>query len=449
MLLRVSIANLLSFNELTEFNMLTGDIRRHDHHVKSVGGAEVLKFGLLYGANAAGKSNLIKSIEILAEAFSEGTIDFDDELMHRFNEGSPKTATIEIEFLVKDKFYIYGLEFNSTIVTNEYLYYSGLGKKEDKLIFEKTVNELGGTKIELANKLDTGTNRKFILDLIKKKVLKKNELLVSRLMQFELPKVNNEIKPVHTWFDNLNIIYPKSKPINFLYHLSNSNQFLKFSNELLGTIDVGIDRLEIEDFTLKEYFGENDKQTIKEIQDEVDNQEHDGFIPYKLDVLILNENKKVTVRVLKIVHSGENGKEVKFSYSEESDGTKRLIEYLSVIYSLTLDKRDLVYIIDEMERSVHPYLLKQILKKLTSTQDISGQLIFTTHESNLMDQDLFRTDEIWLTEKNEKGETCFSPLSNFKLRTDLDLKKGYMTGRFGAIPILANFEDLNWISDAS
>lgn len=449
MLLRVSVANLLSFNELTEFNMLTGDVRRYDHHVKCVNGAEVLKFGLLYGANAAGKSNLIKSIEILDEAFSTGVINFDDELMHRFNEGAHKTASIELEFLVKETVYIYGIDFNSTVVTNEYLYYSGLGKKEDKLIFEKTINKLGGTKIELSKKLDIETNKKVILDLINKKVLKKNELLVSRLIQFELPKMNKEFTPVHTWFDNLNIIYPKSKPVNFLYHLSNSNEFLKFSNELLSTIDVGIDRLEIEDFTLKEYFGENDKQSIKEIQEEVDNQEHDGFIPFKLDVLILNENNKVTVRVLKIVHSGENGKEFKFSYAEESDGTKRLIEYLSVIYSLTLDKRDLVYVIDEMERSVHPYLLKKILKKLTSTQDISGQLIFTTHESNLMDQDLFRTDEIWLTEKNEKGETSFAPLSNFKLRTDLDLKKGYMNGRFGAIPILANFEDLNWISNAT
>lgn len=449
MILRVSVANLLSFNELTEFNMLTGDARRYDHHVKNSNGAEVLKFGLLYGANASGKSNLIRAIEILDDSFAEGVINFNDDLLHRFSNNSEKTASIELEFLVKDKVCIYGIDFNSTTITNEYLYYSGLGKKEDKLIFEKTINELGSTKIELAKKYKSGKQSKFILDLIKKKVLKKNELLVSKLKQFELPELNEELEYVHAWFENLNIIYPQSKPVGFLFKLSISGEFLDFSNELLNTIDVGIDRLEIEEFSLKEYFGENDKQAIKKIQDQLDEQEHDGFIPYGLDVLILNENNKVTVWVLKIVHSGSKGEEVKFSYAEESDGTKRLIEYLLMLYSLTIDKKDFVYVIDEMERSVHPYLLKKILKKLTSTQDISGQLIFTTHESNLMDQDLFRTDEIWLTEKNEMGETSFAPLSNFKLRTDLDLKKGYMNGRFGAIPILANFEDLNWINDAS
>lgn len=449
MLLRISVANILSFNELTEFNMLTGDVRRYDHHVKNVNGVEVLKFGLLYGANGAGKSNLIKVLEIFAISFSKGVINFDDDKMHRFKEVAAKNSSIELEFMMDEKIYIYGIDFNSSTVNNEYLYYSGVGKREDKLIIEKTVTESGEVKLELAKKFQTGKQNTFILDLIKKKVLKKNELLISKIKEFDLPALNKELAPVHAWFDDLSIIYPQSKPIGFLYHLSKSNAFLDFSNELLSTIDVGIDRLEIVDFTLKEYFGENDKQSIKEIQDQIDEQEHDGFIHYELDVLILNEKKKVVVRVLKVVHSGGEGKEVRFSYKEESDGTKRLIEYLSMLYSLTIDKRNLVYVIDEMERSVHPYLLKKLLEKLTSTQDISGQLIFTTHESNLMDQDLFRTDEIWLTEKNESGETTFSPLSNYKLRTDLDLKKGYMNGRFGAIPILANFEDLKWVNDAS
>ncbi len=449
MLLRVSVSNILSFNELTEFNMLTGDVRRFDHHVKNIKGTEVLKFGLLYGANAAGKSNLIKAIEIFANSFSDGEIDFDEDLRHRFSADSVKTSSIELEFMVDEKVYIYGIDFNSSTIMNEYLYYSGLGKKEDKLILEKTTDDLGVVKLELSKKFQAGNQSKFILSLITKKVIKKNELLISKIKDFELLTLNKELAPVHKWFDKLNIIYPQSKPLTFLYTLDNSNEFLEFSNELLSTIDVGIDRLEIEEFSLKEYFGENDKHTIKEIQDQLDEQELDSFIPYKLDVLILNENKRVKVRVLKIVHSGGNDMEVKFSYKEESDGTKRLIEYLSMLYALTIDKSDRVYIIDEIERSVHPYLLKKLLKKLTSNRDISGQLIFSTHESNLMDQELFRTDEIWLTEKNERGETTFSPLSNYKLRTDLDLKKGYLNGRFGAIPILANFEDLNWTSHAT
>lgn len=449
MLLRVSLSNLFSFNELTEFNMLTGNVRRFEHHVNRINGLEILKFGLIYGANGAGKSNLIKAIELFAESFSEGEIIFNNEDMYKFSEDPLKKASIELEFLSNEKIYIYGIDFNDSTITSEYLYYSGLGKTKDKLIIEKTINDNGDIIIDFGGKFKTSKQSKNILEIISKNILKKNQLIVSKIRDFDLPQLQNELDDIYDWFSGLSIIYPKSKPLTFLYNLSDSEDFLNFSNDILKTIDVGISRLEIEEFTLKEYFGENDKKAIREIQEQIDEHDVDGFIPYELDVLILNEDNKITVKVLKIVHSGGNNKEVKFSLKDESDGTRRLIEYLSLLFSLTIDQENFVYIIDEIERSIHPYLLKCILEKLTSHKSVTGQLIFTTHESNLMDQSLFRTDEIWLTEKNDRGETSFAPLSNFNLRSDLDLKKGYMNGRFGAIPILANFEDLNWVSDAS
>ena len=108
-----------------------------------------------------------------------------------------------------------------------------------------------------------------------------------------------------------------------------------------------------------------------------------------------------------------------------------------------------VYLVDEIERSIHPHLLKEIIKKLVNSEEITGQLIFTTHESNLLGLDLFRQDEIWLTEKNELGATSFSPMSDYKIRNDLDIRKGYLKGRFGAIPMLGNLEDLNWYKYAT
>ena len=78
-----------------------------------------------------------------------------------------------------------------------------------------------------------------------------------------------------------------------------------------------------------------------------------------------------------------------------------------------------------------------------------GQLIFTTHDSNLLDQNIFRQDEIWFTEKKKTGETTMYPLSDFKIRHDLDIEKGYLKGRFGAIPFLGNLDNLNWHEYAS
>jgi len=89
-------------------------------------------------------------------------------------------------------------------------------------------------------------------------------------------------------------------------------------------------------------------------------------------------------------------------------------------------------------------LLKQLIGKFTRNNKTKGQLIFTTHESNLLDQNIFRQDEIWFTEKKSTGETALYPLSDFSIRFDLDIQKGYLQGRFGAIPFLGNLQDLNW-----
>lgn len=450
MLLRVSVSNLFSFNNLTEFNMLSDGLRRHDHHVANIQGIDVLKFGLIYGANASGKSNLIRSIELVNKAFEKGYLEVHPDQFHKFNTHSEnQIASLELEFFANDIVYLYGIEFNHTEITNEYLYRSGLGRKEDKLIFEKTIDAEGNSILDFGKGFEAKRQTDEAKRIIQKKIIKKNELLVKRLIDFEIDTLKETLFNISVWFDRLNIIYPKSVPIGLLYNLIESNSFLDFSNEILSKIDVGISKLSIEEFSIKEYFGENDRSTINDILEQLSNQKEDGFIPYAQDVLILNQNNEVKVKVLKIIHTGADNQEISFSLYEESDGTIRIIEYLIMLYDLSLDSKIGVYIIDEIERSIHPYLLKSILSKLTGTENISGQLIFTTHESHLMDQNLFRTDEIWLSEKNDNGETSYAPLSDYKLRPDLDLRKGYLSGRFGAIPVLANFEDINWMNHAT
>jgi hypothetical protein len=103
-----------------------------------------------------------------------------------------------------------------------------------------------------------------------------------------------------------------------------------------------------------------------------------------------------------------------------------------------------VFLIDEIERSIHPLLIKELVRKFSDDHASQGQLIFTTHESNLLDQELFRQDEIWFAEKNSDGETDLYSLSDFKEHKTLDIRKGYLSGRYGSIPFLGNLKDLNW-----
>ena len=126
----------------------------------------------------------------------------------------------------------------------------------------------------------------------------------------------------------------------------------------------------------------------------------------------------------------------------ESDGTIRLIEYTPVIY-LVLNQ-DCTVLIDEVERSLHPILIKEIITKLSESETAKGQLVFTTHESCLLDQDILRPDEIWFAQKDQDQATQFYPLSDFNIHKTANIENGYLNGRYGGIPFLSNLKDLHW-----
>ena len=126
----------------------------------------------------------------------------------------------------------------------------------------------------------------------------------------------------------------------------------------------------------------------------------------------------------------------------ESDGTRRMIEYMPLLYSII--KGEKVYVVDEMERSIHPILIKNFMSKLSEIDNAKGQLIFTTHESALLDQKIFRPDEIWFAQKDSSQATQLYPLSDFNIHKTANIENGYLDGRYGAIPFLSNLKDLSW-----
>ncbi len=159
--------------------------------------------------------------------------------------------------------------------------------------------------------------------------------------------------------------------------------------------------------------------------------------------VIVKDNGKLIVKKAISFHKDNMGKDTPFLISEESDGTQRLIDFIPAFYNLL--QQDYTYLIDEIDRSLHPSLLCAMICKIMAEKGTKGQLIFTSHESNLLDLEIFRQDEIWFVEKDNKfGDTKMYSLSEFKPRYDLDIRKGYLKGRFGAIPFLAKLNDLNW-----
>ena len=160
---------------------------------------------------------------------------------------------------------------------------------------------------------------------------------------------------------------------------------------------------------------------------------------------VIFENNQIYKKKLQCFHKGSEGYDVELPLFMESDGTRRIIDYLPILYSMLTNER--VYIIDEIERSLHPILIKELIQKISGMQNVRGQLIFTTHESNLLDQSIFRTDEIWFAEKDSLLSTKLYSLSDFNVHATANVENGYLNGRYGAIPFLSNLKDLHWSYD--
>jgi hypothetical protein len=138
----------------------------------------------------------------------------------------------------------------------------------------------------------------------------------------------------------------------------------------------------------------------------------------------------------------DGSEDVFFEVKEESDGTKRLIDLIPAL--IDLSESDRVFLIDEIDRSMHAQLSRAFMEFFFTHSAPESQILATTHELDLLDLDLFRKDEVWFVEKDKTSASRLYSLEEFKPRYDKDVRKGYMLGRFGAIPIVKNIEGVRW-----
>lgn len=443
MLIRFVVENFLSFDKETEFNMLVGNFKTHKNHVNP-GSVKTLRAAAIYGANGAGKSNIVKAIEFLQDIVKDDGV-FQTVNNFKFklnNENKIRPITFEIEFLLGRKAYRYGVSIDTNIILSEWLIESGV-TKEDKIIFERTTSNKGKTKIRFHEQFIKNNKQKIIIEILEENLLKQNETLLSK--EFELKiKLLSQVKFKIT--NQLIIIHPHSKVSNLVVFMTYSSTFYDFSNILLKSFDTGIKELKVETFDFNKFFGEYDEDLKESIIQDLEYGDPRGITMFHKNKEILinkEEDNKYTVKKLTSSHIDDKGNSINFELDEESDGTQRLLDFIPAFNGVLT--QDMTFIIDEIDQSLHPTLLKAIISKIMFEKDTKGQLIFTTHESNLLDLDIFRQDEIWFVEKDRQtGGSSIYSLSEYKPRYDLDVRKGYLKGRFGAIPFLADLDLLKW-----
>jgi len=447
MLIRLIINNILSFGQEKEFNMLPMPrLRTFKEHRYSIDDFYILKMASIYGANGAGKSNLVKSILMLEDLIvkESSLINFSENRRFKFSDTEESQVFI-IEFFQEGKAFLYGLEILNNIIITEELYLSGLGKKDNKLLFERTTDEKS-KKIILKTPLLSDDEGKILISIVEKNLAKPNKTIFKLLTSLDKPELQ-DIETALSWFTNsLVIVTPEAKPTALVHKIDTNNNFKIFTEDLMKSFHIGINKIGVEKKTLKEFFGENNLKELNEIMEKLNDSKNKMIglqINGNQEVIITKDNDdNIYVKKLQISHKGKNGTEVMFDLDEESDGTIRLLDFAPAFQDITLNKK--VYVIDEIERSIHPLLIKELIDKFSKDNNSNGQLIFTTHESNLLDQSIFRQDEIWFAEKDKNGSTDLYSLSDFKEHNTIDIRKGYLLGRYGSIPFLGNLKDLNW-----
>ena len=442
MLLRFIAQNLASFKNAIEFNSFpSSKTHSHENHKIECGHVTVLRLSAIYGANGAGKSNLIECIQLLKGMVeSEGLshFSFSESPAFRFDEeclASP--SGMAIEFFSNGNVFYYHIEFNTQKVIVEELFLSK--KTKDIKLFARDDK---GISIN-ADYMVNASSEQF-LDALNR-LVRPDMFLLSFLGKY-YPKEMPLASSAFSWFTQSLEIFRPDSIAGFVPHLLDKNpDFEKLVNETIPQMKTGISMLAVK----KEVVSEDEIKGSPELQQIAKRAKVQPGMPLsKIDsqsgdtVNYVFENNLLYMKTLVSIHQKLDGTEVEMTMGSESDGTRRLIEYMPLFYAVT--KQGGVYIVDEIERSMHPILIKDIIQKLSESNTAKGQLVFTTHESGLLDQNIFRPDEIWFAQKDSEQATQLYPLSDYNIHKTANIENGYLNGRYGGIPFLSNLKDLHW-----
>ena len=440
MILRVSVRNLFSFKDETEISFVAGKSTTHCEHVSRAEKRDdisVLKAGIIYGANASGKSNIIKAISVL-QKIALGSIPKRNIEPFKLTTPQNNTSKIEIEFKADKHFYAYGVEFTFKGIAEEWLY--EINSRTDKEIFSRQVGP--DSNLFSFGSIDGNDETQQLIRFISQSTPTTDSFLSEYVKRNGkgLSAINN----AYRWMkEDLKILFPESRYEGISIRAEKDKNFALATKSLLEYFNTGI--VDIRRIKVNKEDLELPKEIVNDLLSEAEsNKTIVVASPSDSSTYFFETNESGITNIFKqsAIHKMQNGSEVPFEMSEESDGSIRLLDFIPMLIDLKLNSS--VYLIDEIDRSMHPMLSHKLLEYYFSCLDKERdtQLICTTHESNLLNLDLIRADEVWFVEKGQDGASHLTSLAEYKPREDV--RKGYLQGRYGAIPFFAPISNLKW-----
>ena len=405
MLIKFNFKNFKSFKNENCLDMEATSLKEHEYNVAKINNTEILKVSAIYGANASGKTNVLQAFsymkdKILVSDDSKINSPIDKENIYSFMIND-KPISLEVEILAKNnKIYKYGFEIFKDKITAEWLY-------------EKRTNKF--------YKIFKRNNNNVLLVNVKSKIsdlanIDDRSLFLKSFRAID--KSNEDFNNVYEWFMNSNYLNLGDPKFENALNKRISLRIVedkKYRNELLAfikTFDETIDSINVSPNSLEEIKNTN------------------GFVKVEL------------------VHNCENGKKA-LPLSLESNGTLKMFHLFD--FFMEALKNGMVLFVDELDAKLHPLLTRYIINLFHNSEKNTGngQLIYSTHDTVNLNKETFRRDEIWFVEKDKNGISELYSLSDYmiededgntkKVRNDATYNKDYLTGRYGAIPVLQEF----------
>lgn len=443
MLKRFVVENFSSYRDESSFELTAGRTETHPNHLVEFSKVKLLKSAIIYGANASGKSNLIKAMEYAKEIILNNleNVETYKKYFRLNNENISKPTQFEFEVELNKRFFSYGFSafLNQKEIKEEWLY--EIGNTSSEMIFKRENNKIELGKILKDKKIK---NRfEIYIDDMKNQ---SHQLFLSEIASKDLEMEKMVLfNQLYDWFNKkLIIIYPYST-FGGISSISRDDKLSKIFKKYLTAFDTGIIDISSIDEEFEKSFKDLPNKVRQEIEKDLNKDvEKNKKIKMTLHIngifytIYKDKNNELKVQKLGLIHSQEFRD--LFELKDESDGTQRLFDLIPLIGKFS---EDYTIIIDEFDRSLHPKLARKFFELFYNIEGSKSQLIVTTHESNLLDLDLIRRDEIWFAEKDKNGASKLFTLNQFSVRYDSKIEKAYLLGRYGAIPLFKTFDNLD------
>lgn len=438
MLLKYIVDNFKSIGHSVEFSMFPTEIDTDERFLKTIktkaGEWKILCRSGFFGPNASGKSSFIESLAFARNFIINGQKSGKGTGVNQFKgqfEELNNISMFQFMFYLDNEVYEYGFSLDRQQVYEEWLMI--LTENDMVPLFTRVTDTLGRTQIDIEQQFGQEKERR-LAEALKEGIQEnqKNQLFLYKLYDNGIKTAEDIV----SWFKNLQIIFPKTKVKGLPLRLQQDDDFRTFIAESLKNLDTGVFNLSIasDEMDFHEFAEKVDlpKELIEEIEEM-----KSGIVNLKGKYFIFAEGKKSRTVMIQIKFEHYlNKRIVSFNMEDESDGTQRLLDLLSILFAMK-EGNPSIYCVDEIDRSLHTKLSQYLLNEfINNCDETNNQIIFTAHDVNLINLDNFRKDEIWFIEKNDLGESKLKPLSDFNLQNGQDALKAYLSGRFGAIPMI-------------